>query len=580
MAKSSSTKHKSLLKLNLPGETVSPKHQKGRQSLIDSSDYNFDIPAEPSEWDKLYLGQSSIFDGIDLEEEYCKIGKAHKEKQSAPKPKSLLDDDFGDKFTPYKEGVDVISSSPPNPPRLPVAQAVVRPLPPPPTDDDDEAKYLALRLAEDFAKREKIILVGGAPYAYNGKFHSLLTDDEAQRKIFSNYRKEVGQVSTVTVLRGAATLLKYCIKQVYDEFPVNSHLIVFENGTLEVDTGRFRKNLPEDLATSALGIRYDPNRKKMPNTKYFLDTIADGDDDLYELMLQVIGYILSNDVKAKSFFYLEGVGDAGKSRFCDLIASFFPVSGANKVARIALQDLGGKFALGNLVNAKLNISEDLPDNPLSPTTVSRIKMISDANRLEAEAKYVQPFSFRPLCKLLFASNHPLRLKEYDAAFVNRVVYIPFLHPIPKDKQDKYILEKMQGELPALFNHAFKAYQRLVENGYAWAGANRFKPDISIVSSGLSIDKGLVLKQFVKECCEFDKDAVTSATDLQSAYNRFCHNHTYLPIQGDRFSRELPTVLPDTIIRVKIGNQRRGFKGIRLKAPTQPSEFDGLDEDLE
>ena len=148
---------------------------------------------------------------------------------------------------------------------------------------------------------------------------------------FANYRREVAQASTVTVLRSAATLLKYCVRKVCDEFPVNSHILVFENGTLEVDTGHFRKNSPDDLATSALRINYAPDQKEMPWTQHFLETIADGDSDLYELMLQVIGYILSNDVKAKSFFYLEGVGDAGKSRFCDLIASFFPVSGANKV---------------------------------------------------------------------------------------------------------------------------------------------------------------------------------------------------------------------------------------------------------
>ena len=145
-------------------------------------------------------------------------------------------------------------------------------------------------------------------------------------------------------------------------------------------------------------------------------------------------------------------------------------------------------------------------------------MISDANRLEAEAKYVQAFSFRPLCKLLFASNHPLRLKEYDAAFVNRVVYIPFLNPIPKEKQDKDILGKMQMELPALFNHAFKAYQRLVANGYAWAGAERFKPKIFITSSSTSIDKERVLNRFVAACCVLDESAITPTADLQVAYN--------------------------------------------------------------
>lgn len=431
--------------------------------------------------------------------------------------------------------------------------------------EDDKTKNLALRLAEDFCRKETIISVDDALYFYNGIFYSLLQEEDAKRRIFKRYRREVSQASTLSVLQNSVDLLRYCVTERYETFPVNENLIVFENGTLDVHTRQFRRNSPRDLVTSALGIRYNPTRKDMPATQYFLETIANGDSDLYERMLQVIGYILSNDVKAKSFIYLEGVGDAGKSRFCDLIASFFPQSGPNKVTRIALQDLGGKFALGNLVNAKLNISEDLPDSPLTPTTVSRIKMISDGNRLEAEAKYVQPFSFRPLCKLLFASNHPLRIKEYDAAFVNRVVYLPFQHPIPREKQDRNILWKMQGELPALFNYAFAAYRRLVASGYAWAGMERFTPDIRVVHSGLRTDKEQVLQRFVSECLELEKDVVTATSDLQTAYNHFCSQHAYLPIAGDRFSRELFVALPSSVERTKIGNQRRGFKGVRLKA---------------
>lgn len=555
--------------------------EKGRISLFSAGGYDFDDPPELNQFDRLYQGLSSDLDDIDPDKEYQNIAKSKKKLKLAQKPKSVFGDDEDDYdeegrfyFRPPQtvEGQQVTPAEPVTPLPVPAASSSE-------PQSEDEAKYICLQIAEQFVQRENIALVGEALYSYNGIFFHLLDSNEIQRKIFAQYRTVVGQTNTVTVLRNTAALLPFCVHQKYDEFPPNSHLIVFENGTLEVSTGRFRENSPDDLAASALGIRYDSDQKKMPWTKQFLSTIADGDDDLYELMLQVIGYILSNDVRAKSFFYLEGVGDAGKSRFCDLIASFFPVAGPNKVARVALQDLGGKFALGNLVNAKLNISEDLPDNPLSPTTVSRIKMISDANRLEAEAKYVQAFSFRPLCKLLFASNHPLRLKEYDAAFVNRVVYIPFLHPIPKEKQDKHILEKMQNELPALFNHAFKAYKRLVANGYTWAGADKFKPNILTVSSGISVDKELVLKRFVRECCDFSDDFTTATGDLQTAYEQFCRKYTYLPIQGDRFSRELAAVLPDTVTRVKIGNQRRGFKGIRLKAAARPSEFDGLYEDL-
>ena len=570
MAKGTGKKHRVY---PLPPGITSGKQKKSKPSLLDDSDYSFDGPAKADEWGKLYAGSSSEFDALDLNNEYCKAPKADKVKPH--KRKSLLCDDdeayFAGGFPSPGEPLLEESLTP-----LALHAEAPSPTSKDAPDGEEEAKNLALALAEDFAKRNNIILVGGALYAYNGVFYSLLHDNDVQRVVLANYRREVAQASTLTVLRSTAALLKYCVNRVYEEFPVNSNFIVFQNGTLEVNTGHFRKNSPDDLTASALGICYDPSQKKMPWTQHFLETIADGNDDLYELMLQVIGYILSNDVKAKAFFYLEGVGDAGKSRFCDLIASFFPVAGPNKVARVALQDLGGKFALGNLVNAKLNISEDLPDSPLSPTTVSRIKMISDANCLEAEAKYIQPFSFRPLCKLLFASNHPLRLKEYDAAFVNRVVYIPFQHPIPKEKQDKDILAKMQGELPALFNHAFKAYRRLVSNGYAWAGSDRFKPQIAVAGSGISADKNAVLRQFVNDCCELDETAITPTANLQAAYNEYCRKHTYLPIQGDRFSRELATVLPDTVTRAKIGNQRRGFKGVRLKVSARFSEFDNLE----
>ena len=527
------------------------------------------------ELEKFYMNLESKYDDIDPDEEYRKISKANKKKHHKKRRKHVFDDiielndwdDIDEKTDDFDDEIPVV---PNQIIRLDSASSDSLPAPVSSTMSDPDInanpiKDRALQIAEDFADRTNIILVDGVLYRYNGVFYSLFPDNDIQKMLLEKYRTEMGKSNTASMLRNTTNLLRFCVKRECSEFPENQNIIVFENGTLEVKSGFFRQNSPADLVNSALGISYDPDCKKMPYTKRFLKTIADGDDDLYERLLQVIGYILSNDIRAKSFFYLEGVGDAGKSRFCDLIASFFPVSGSNKVARIALQDLGGKFALSNLVNAKLNISEDLPDAPLSPQTVSRIKMISDGDRLEAEAKYTQAFTFRPLCKLLFASNHPLRLKEYDAAFVNRVVYIPFTHPIPKEEQDPYILEKMRKELPALFNRAFAAYKRLVANQYVWAGSDYFKPEIATTNSGISVDKEYVLRQFIESCCILDDNSTTATSELQAAYNLFCSKNSYSPVQGDRFSRELFAVLPDNILRVKIGNQRRGFKGIRLKS---------------
>ena len=440
---------------------------------------------------------------------------------------------------------------------------VTKQTPPSPSESPEKIDK-SLAIAEDFSRTEGLLVVGEALYKYNGKFYQPLLENQAKRLILNKYREEVSQSNTLNMLRNVVALLNLSTDTVLDEFPVNSNLVVFENGTLEVNTGRFRKNSPKDVANSSLFIHYDPNSWKMPYTEYFLTAVANNTKYLYERILEAVGYMLSNDIGAKSFFYLQGIGDSGKSLFCALIALFFPEIGANKVARVALQNMGDKFALGGLVNAKLNISEDLPDNPLSPTSVSRIKMISDANRLEVEMKYVQPFSIKPISKLLFASNHSLRLKEYDEAFVNRVVYIPFTHAIPKDKQDKQLLQKMGEELPALFNQAFEAYKRLVKNNYIWAGTGTIEPEISIVGSGISINREEILKDFLSAYCEFCDGVTTPTEELRDAYNKFCYQNNHVPILGDRFSRELSAVLPSTVQRTKISNQRRGYRGIKLK----------------
>lgn len=550
-------------------KNYSSKKKKQMDLLLDLDDFNYREIKKISDDNKMH----SLAKGKDLASEFKNC--ISKSKMNRQKEEALEEDLLSTVSNRDVIEAQLIEEIPTNMQNGSVVKASV--VTPVEQDEDMVIKDKALRIAMDFVKHKRMILVDGKEFIYNGKFYVPIKDLELQSLLFNKYLNELAQGNTVTVVANAAKIIRLSIKDRLDEFPVNQNLIVFENGTLEVETGVFRHNSPNDYANSALGIRYQPKCTEMPNIQRFLDAIADGDDDLYLLMLQSIGYILSNDLRAKSFFYLEGVGNAGKSRFCDLVASFFQTKGANTVARVSLQDLGGRFSVSNLVNAKLNISEDLPNKALCDTAVSRIKMISDANRLEAEAKFEQAFSFRPTCKLLFASNHPLSIKEYDKPFVDRVVYIPFLRVVPQEKQDKNILEKMQPELPALFNHAFKAYMELKENGYKWAGAEKFKPRIHIVDGGIVANKEHELKEFIQTCCIFKEECKTSVADLQARYNLFCENKGYSPIQGNRFSRELRQFLPETVTPIKFKDSTRGYDGISILKSYPSDDFFEYDD---
>ena len=124
---------------------------------------------------------------------------------------------------------------------------------------------------------------------------------------------------------------------------------------------------------------------------------------------------------------------------------------------------------------------------------------------------------------------------------------------------------MRKELPALFNRAFAAYKRLVANQYVWAGSDYFKPEIATTNSSISVDKEYVLRQFIDLVVYWMIIPQLQHLSFKRPTIFFAVKNSYSPVQGDRFSRELFAVLPDNILRVKIGNQRRGFKGIRLKS---------------
>ena len=54
--------------------------------------------------------------------------------------------------------------------------------------------------------------------------------EDAKRRIFKRYRREVSQANTLSVLQNSVDLLRYCVAQRYEAFLVNENLIVFEKG--------------------------------------------------------------------------------------------------------------------------------------------------------------------------------------------------------------------------------------------------------------------------------------------------------------------------------------------------------------
>lgn len=83
----------------------------------------------------------------------------------------------------------------------------------------------------------------------------------------------------------------------------------------------------------------------------------------------------------------------------------------------------------------------------------------------------------------------------------------FSTPFSEKRKIEASSKKMKAERSALFNHAIRAYRRL-KALIAWAGGDRFEPDIIVANATFSVDKQMVLNAFVSQCLTLDPHALS------------------------------------------------------------------------
>ena len=190
--------------------------------------------------------------------------------------------------------------------------------------------------------------------------------------------------------------------------------------------------------------------------------------------------------------------------------------GEDLVSSVQLDSLSGRFNRAQLANKKLNYCGEIKATKLHDIAV--FKMITGGDRIEGELKGKDAFFFTPSCKLVFSGNALPGTTEADAtkAFTNRLVVLLFNQSIPKEKQDKSLLEKMLGEKDSIFTLAIYSLHDLKRRNYQFT-----LPQESVeYIEGFSHSENSVLS-FIEECCEIGNDQRAFNVDLVSAYSKFC-----------------------------------------------------------
>lgn len=428
----------------------------------------------------------------------------------------------------------------------------------------------AYELAQELMRRVNFIIVCSAIYMFNGIVYELLDNETLDRLILKELREPIAEIGRPEIISAIRAFIKKEPNLVIDDPTIDPNYIVFRNGRLDIRTMEFSDNDPLVFQTSYLNFNYDRYNTHCPNFEKYLESVSGGDPDIKELMLQTNGYIASCSMDAKSFFLFIGEGDTGKSLTIGLDTMFFP---NDFVSTIELQALGDKFSTGNLANVRLNVGGDLPNKPLTPDVVKHVKGITGNDMMTAEKKFVQPFSFKPTCKLVFATNHPLVLQQRDDQFCERLVVIPFDNKIPKHKQDHDLLNKLRDEIPAIFNMILEAFLRLRNNNFEFKKVVNLSNYVAIPlsESGSVSHLEEAVDDFVSIHYEITGDSgdFVSIKQLYAEFNAYYLQHYNLNTNQDKFSKAFRQLFDKSETngyprKYQSNAHGRGYQGIRRK----------------
>lgn len=225
-----------------------------------------------------------------------------------------------------------------------------------------------------------------------------------------------GIVSNITTSKGVDESLT-------DKFAFesrNRHLVVFNNGTYDLDQDRIVPNKYDnhilqnhnyDLGEQSAGTNtwdrwlkesmVDLNAKRDDQGHWK----SEGDPNAPETFKAFIGWALAGSYKEfQHFVFIHGKGGEGKSTMLNLIDTIF---GRTNVANIDLGNLGSskeaRFHLAKLHRKELNYSDDVSHGFVQETNI--LKRLTGGNRMTAEYKNKDPFEFTNEAKLIFTCNN-------------------------------------------------------------------------------------------------------------------------------------------------------------------------------
>jgi len=287
------------------------------------------------------------------------------------------------------------------------------------------------------------------------------------------------------------------------------------SGTIDLRDGSIRPHNKADYMTQMGRTPIDSPESDCPQWKQFLLDIMRGDMQMVDYLQRLLGYILTGDTSDQSFCLLYGIGANGKSTFINVVqyimgdyaktADFNTFLDLNRGAA-PRNDLAGMVGKRFVVASEGTEGKSLDESVL--------KQFCGSDTVTARQLHEEFFEFRPVCKIVLATNHKPVVKGTDEGIWRRMRLIPFLASFTAANRDPKMEAKLKAEAPAILRW-------MVQGSQLWKVYGLGMPEAIRDATSHYRTSMDVFQTFLDERCTTERTARVNSQELYESYTSWC-----------------------------------------------------------
>lgn len=394
------------------------------------------------------------------------------------------------------------------------------------------------------------------------KDEDLITLTKIQDAQVKNAKKVANKAGKDAMLSELQNL--HDLPVVNSEFDTQDYLLNTDSGVVDLYTGEIKPFNKELKLSKNTNCKVDFSEPKV--WLKFLHDILEREnpeetEELIDTLQMALGESLTGRTNKEHLFIMYGTGSNGKSTFIKVVNDVFGDYGTSMNSEMLVQNpntssQSNEFSLSALLGARMvSTSETAEGKKLDEVTIKR--MLS-GEKINAQFKYGQPFSFMPTFSPWMSTNNRPIIRATDFGTWRRIFYVPFLNTFTDDKKDVDMPKKLAKENPQILGWmiqgAVKLHQqyqdKLPKPKCLEEALSEYKQSLDVISA------------FISDRCIPFPGMQIEAPRLYQEYKEWAKQNGEFCFNEGRFKLELP----------KKGyklekDQNKGFVYVGLKLST-------------